>query len=192
MANYASLTGVFESLNPALTALPSVVNPEFSYGSSQLYPGVTYNAFYGINTATSGGSWINALAQFVPQVGAVQSAAQAAGGYRSEWRTNPAGAAKTLLEDMNIPFITPPINVKQISAKDEAARFENAKTAAYNAFSSGDFSGLAGYKTVPYPLNTAYEVTPAQLEAIYQQQLQAQPGVAPIESLLPPPTPYGW
>ncbi|HKI16931.1 MAG TPA: hypothetical protein VKA15_03585, partial [Isosphaeraceae bacterium] len=193
VANYASWTGVFEALNPAITAIPSIpFGKDFSFGSSQLYPGVTYNAFYGIETSTSGGSWINALEQFIPQAAAVQSAAQAAGGYRTEWQTNKTSAIKSLLESLNIPFVTPPINLKQISAKAEDARFETAKTAAANAFQTGDFSGLGGYKTVPNPLNTAYEITPAQLEALYKTAQQAQPGVAPIESLLPPPTPYGY
>jgi hypothetical protein len=192
VANYGTLTGIFEALNPAISALPSVVNPQFSYGNSQLYPGLTYNAFYGIDTSTSGGSWINAIAQFVPQVGAVQSAAQAAGGYRSEWQTNKASAIKSLLSSLNVPFINPPINLKQVSARASDARFEEAKAASTQAFQTGDFSGLAGYKTVPNPLNDAYEITPAQLEAIYRQAQQQYPGVAPIEALLPPPTPYGW
>lgn len=193
VANYATWTGFFEALNPALTApLAMAFGSQAIYGSSSLYPGVTYNAFYGIQTSTSGGSWINGLEQWVPQAGAVASAAQAAGGIRSEWKTDKSAATKSLLESLNIPFVTPPVNLKQLAAKDEDARFETAKTAAYNAFSSGDFSGLAGYTTVPNPLNDAYQITPAQLEALYAQAQQANPGVAPIESLLPPPTPYGW
>ena len=132
------------------------------------------------------------LEQWTPQVGAVVSALQATSNVRSEWTTNRPAAIKSMLESLNIPFVTPPINLKQIAAKDEAARFESAKAAAYNAFSSGDFSGLRGYTTVPNPLNTAYEITPAQLEALYKQQAAAVPGVAPIESLLPPPSPPGW
>jgi hypothetical protein len=113
-------------------------------------------------------------------------------GVRSTWQTNRGAAIKTLLEAMNIPFVTPPVNLRQVAAKTEAARFESANKAAYAAFTTGDFSKIAGYKTVPYPLNTAYQVTPAQLEAIYNQALATTPGVSPIESLLPPPTPYGW
>jgi hypothetical protein len=193
VANYATWTGVFESLNPALSApLAAAFGPQAIYGSSSLYPGVTYNAFYGIETSTSGGSWINALEQWVPQAGAAVSAAQAAGGIRSEWQTDKSSAVKSLLESLNVPFVTPPVNLKQIAAKDEDARFETAKNVAYDAFSSGNFATLAGYKTVPNPLNTAYEITPQALEALYRQSQQANPGVAPIEALLPPQTPYGW
>lgn len=193
VSNYATWAGVFESLNPALSApLAGAFGSQAIYGTSSLYPGVTYNAFYGIETSTSGGNVENMLEQWVPQAGAVVSAAQAAGGLRSEWQTNRSAAVKSMLESLNIPFVTPPVNLKQLAAKDEDARFETAKTAAYNAFSSGDFSSLKGYTTVPNPLNDAYEITPKQLEALYAQAQQAQPGVAPIESLLPPPTPYGW
>lgn len=193
VANYATWSGFFESLNPALSApLAMAFGPNAIYGSSSLYPGVTYNAFYGIQTATSGGSWVNGLEQWVPQAGAVVSAAQSAGGIRSEWQTDKSAATKSMLESLNIPFVTPPVNLKQLAAKDENARFESAKTAAYNAFSSGNFAGLKGYTTVPNPLNDAYQITPVQLEALYAQAQKANPGVAPIESLLPPPTPYGW
>ena len=66
-------------------------------------------------------------------------------GVRSEWQTNKSAATKSLLESLNIPFVTPPVNLKQLAAKDENARFEAAKTAATNAFQSGDFTrGSAG------------------------------------------------
>ena len=193
VANYATLTGFFEALNPALEApLAMAFGPQAVYGESNLYPGVTYNAFYGIRTATPGGNLITGLEQFVPQVGALQSAVASATGVRSMWNTNRPAAIKQLLQSLNIPFVTPPVNLPQVAARGEAARFETAKAAAQNAFSSGDFSSLRGYTTVPYPLNTAYQVTPAQLQQIYNQALKTQPGVAPIESLLPPPTPFGW
>jgi hypothetical protein len=193
VANYGTATGFFESLNPAFGAALSIpFGSQAVYGESSLYPNVTYNAFYGISTAASQGSWVTALEQWTPQVGAVVTALQASSGLRSEWQTNRSAAIRSMLEAMNIPFVTPPINLKQVAAKDEAARFEDASKAAYTAFSTGNFSGLAGYKSVPYPLNTAYEVTPAQLEALYTQTAQQNPGVAPIEALTPPPTPYGW
>lgn len=193
VANYASLTGFFESLNPALSApLVAAFGRGATFGSSALYPTVTYNSFYGIETTTSQGNWLNALEQWVPQVGAAQTALGSMSAIRSTWNTNRGAAIKSILSSLNIPFVTPPINLKQLAAKGEGARFETAKAAAYNAFSSGDFSLISGYKTVPNPLNTAYEITPAQLQALYAQAQAANPTVAPIESLLPPSTPSGW
>jgi hypothetical protein len=193
VANYATQTGFFESLNPALEApLAMAFGPQAVYGESSLYPNVTYNAFYGIRTAAPGGNLITAAEQFVPQIGALQSALQSATGARSLWQTNRPAAIKTLLQALNIPFVTPPVNLPQLAARGGAARFETAKADAQTAFSTGDFSRLRGYTTVPYPLNPAYQVTPAQLQRIYNQALQATPGVAPTESLLPPRTPPGW
>jgi hypothetical protein len=193
VANYGTMTGFFESLNPAIGAGLSVpFGSQAVYGESSLYPGVSYNAFYGIDTANSGGSWVTALEQWTPQVGAVVSALQSTSNVRSEWTTDRSAAVKSMLEALNIPFFTPPINLKQIAAKDETARYESAYKASQAAFGSGDFSGLQGYKTVPNPLNPAYEISPAQLEALYKAQAAAVPGVAPIESLLPPPSPPGY
>ena len=192
VANYASLTGFLESLNPAITAIPSMVDPQFIYGSNVLYPTVTYNDFYGIETAGPQGGLVSGISQWVPQAAAVGTALDAASGIRSTWNTDRSAAIKSMLESLNIPFVTPPVNLKQIAARDEDARYEVAKTTAYNAFTSGDFSTLKGYTTVPNPLNPAYEITPAALQQLYQQAAAASPGVAPIESLLPPPTPYGW
>ena len=193
VANYASWTGFFESLNPALSApLTMAFGSGAAFGNATLYPNVTYNQFYGIETAGSQGGLLQGIKQWVPQTGAAASAISAATQLHSLWTSNRPAAIKQILNDMNIPFYTPPINVQQVAAKTEGARFEVAKTAAANAFQSGDFSALKGYKTVPNPLNTAYEITPAQLEALYNQALQATPGVAPIESLLPPPTPPGY
>ena len=193
VANYASWTGFFESLNPAISAIPAMAfGPGAVFGSSSLYPTVTYNSFYGIETTASQGNLLTGLSQWVPQVGAAQQALAAVEGQRSMWNTNRKAAIKSILESLNIPFVTPPVNLKQIAARDEAARYKVAAAAAYTAFSTGDFAPLAGYASVPNPLNPVYEVTPAELEALYQQSLAANPTVAPIEALLPPPTPSGW
>jgi hypothetical protein len=193
VANYASWTGFFESLNPAIGApLAMAFGSGAVYGSSSLYPTVSYNSFYGIETANSQGDVWTGLQQWIPQVGAAQTALQAVSGTRSLWNTDRSAAVKSILENLNIPFVTPPVNLKQIAAEDEGARYKVAATVAYNAFQSGDFSTLKGYSTVPNPLNPAYEITPAALQQLYEQAQQATPGVAPIESLLPPPTPYGW
>jgi hypothetical protein len=84
------------------------------------------------------------------------------------------------------------VNLKQQSARSEAARYEQAYNASKSAFSSGDFSQLQGYPTIPNPLNPAYTMTPAELEALYNQQQKVYPGISPAETALPPPTPYGW
>jgi hypothetical protein len=191
VANYASLSGIIQSLNPALMAPFAMVDPGMVYGSNEIYPNLSYNAFYGTEEAGSQGNVLTGLSQFVPQLGAT-SALSGLSQATSLWHTDRPAAIKALLSDLNIPFVTPPVNLKQVAAKAADARYEVAKNVAYNAFQSGDFSALAGYKTVPNPLNPDYEITPAALKALYDQSQSAYPGIPPIEALLPPPTPAGY
>ena len=195
VANYATLGGWLESLNPALIAPLAVINPQMVYGSNELYPNLTYNQFYGIETASSQGNLATAAEQFIPQLGAVgplAAAIKSAGNLR-KLSNNPNAFYKSIFESLNIPFAqVQHINVKQIAAHDEIARYQVAKQASTNAFQSGDFSQLAGYSSVPNPLNPDYEISPAQLEAVYNQAAQQYPGQAPIEVLPPPATPVGY
>lgn len=193
IGNYATLGGWLQALNPALLAPLAIMNPSAVYGSQTLYPNVTYDQFYGIETAANQGNIVTGLEQFVPQLGAIGSAMQAASQYRSQIVSNPNAFYKSLFESLNIPmFQVQKINVKQIAAHDEIARYNVAKQAAANAFQSGDFSSLKGYSSVPNPLNPDYDISPGQLQAVYNAALQEYPGTAPIEVLTPPPTPIGY
>lgn len=194
VANYFSLTGVLQSLNPALGVTPvtSMIDPTIVYGENQMYPSLTYTAFYGIDVAKPGGNLATAAAQFVPQVSALQSGFDWLTGVRTMWKTDPQAAAKQLLSNLNIPFVSPPTNLRQQAARTEAARYEAAKTAATQAFRSGTFSGIAGYKTVPTPINPDYTITPAALERMYTLAQQANPTVAPVDWLMPKPVPFGF
>ena len=193
VANYATLGGWLQSLIPALIAPLAIMNPQIVYGSNELYPNVTYNQFFGIETASNQGNLMTGLQQFVPQLGALGSALQAAGNFRATAAANPNSFYKSIYESLNIPMFQPQhINVKQIAAHDEIARYQVAKQAATNAFQSGDFGSLAGYASVPNPLNPDYEITPAELQALYNQALQAYPGQVPVEVLTPPQTPAGY
>ena len=192
VANYASLGGWIQGLNPIFLAPAAMIDPQMVYGSTSLYPNLTYNDMYGIETAGAQGNLVSGIEQFIPQTGALQSAFQIAGNAR-QLKTNPNAFYKTIFNDLNIPFAQPQkINLKQMAAHDEIARYQVAKTAASNAFQSGDFSSLAGYKTVPNPLNPDYDISVAQLEAVYNNAVQTYPGANPIDVILPPPTPAGW
>lgn len=194
VANYFSLTGVLQSLNPALgvTPITSMIDPTIVYGENQLYPQMTYTAFYGIDVAKPGGSAVTALSQFTPQVAAAQSAFDWLTGVRGMWQSDPHAAARQLLSNLNIPFVSPPVNLRQQAARTEAARYEAAKTAATQAFRTGTFKGIEGFKTVPTPMNPDYTVTPEQLKRVYDLALRANPNLAPVEWLMPRPVPYGF
>ena len=195
VANYASLGGWIQALNPVFLAPAALMDPQLVYGSTSLYPNLSYNSLYGIETAGAQGSAVQGLEQFVPQLGAVTPLMQALGQAKNvrELSSNPNAFYKTIFNDLNIPFAqVQKINVKQIAAKDAIARYQVAKQAASNAFSSGDFSLLKGYTSVPNPMNPDYEISVDQLQAVYNQALAEYPGQQPQNVLLPPPTPSGY
>lgn len=195
VANYASLGGWIQGLNPAILAPAALMDPQLVYGSTSLYPNLSYNALYGDETAGAQGSAIQGLEQFVPQLGAITPLMQALSQAKNvrELSSNPNAFYKTIFNDLNIPFAqVEHINVKEIAARDALARYNVAKQAAANAFDSGNFSLLNGYTSVPNPLNPDYEIPVAQLQALYNQALAEYPGQQPANVILPPPTPTGF
>ncbi len=194
VANYGTLAGWFQALNPAIMLpLVQVFGPQAVYGSTALYPGITYNSFYGTETATSGASPWAGVEEFVPETGALQEAIAAASATRSLAKSNPNAFAKKIFESLNIPFAqVQSINVRQIAAKDEEHRYEIAKQAATTAWQSGNFGLISGYKSVPDPQNPDYEITPAELEAIYHAALAEYPTLPPSEVLAPLSNPPGY
>jgi hypothetical protein len=189
-ANYASWTGLFESLNPIFSAPLAAVDPNITFGGTPLYPTLTYDSLYGTKEAGAQGNSWNAIEQIVPQVSALDAAFNLSGQYAYLKQNNPSGFAKKIYESLNIPFAqVQHINVRQISAQDELDRYSQAENDAFNALNSGDFSTLDKYPgTVPDPLGTEYNVTPAYLKALYDQT-EKQYGLPPTEALAPLPTP---
>jgi hypothetical protein len=193
VANYMSLTGYIQALNPILLAPFAMIDPSIIYGGNSLYPNMTYDQLYGIATAPAQGNALTGLQQITPQLGALSDAFSVMGSLRSTYTKNPNTFYKHVFESLNIPmFQIQNINVKQIAASDAIARYQVAKQAATNAFDSGQFSQLAGYSSVPYPMNADYTITPEALQALYNQALQTYPGEPPSSTITPPRTPSGF
>ena len=57
---------------------------------------------------------------------------------------------------------------------------------------TGIEQALAAYPSVPSPLNPDYEVTPAQLQAIYNNALEQFPGQEPADVIGEPASPPGF
>jgi hypothetical protein len=164
------------SLNPAIAAPLSAINPEFSYGGNELYPTLTYNDLYGESQAGPQGSAWNILEQYIPESSALQDVLTQSANLRSLWATNKSAFAEQIAEALNVPMVVPQsISIPAEKAHVEQEQFDVAKAAAENAWSTGDFSGLSQWTTVPYPGNDTYFVTPAQLQALYNAA-QAQGG----------------
>jgi hypothetical protein len=170
-ANYASFTGFFESLNPAITGVGALVDPQFSFAGQNLYPKVTYSDLYGVKTAAAGGSAYNVAEQFVPQLTALDEAFNLSGQY-GYLAKNPQAFDKKLFESLGLPLTPENINLRQIAAQGEIDRASIAANAAYEAATTGDLSYLQGYSPtaeLPDPLNTQYNITPAYIKAMTQE-----------------------
>ena len=187
-ANYATIGGFLSSLNPALTALPAMVDPSIVFGDNVLYPNLQYNQLYGIKEAAPGGNLLTAAEQYVPQITALDAALGLSSQYRNLRKSDPAGFAKTIFESLGLPFTLSQVNVKQLAAKNEIDRYQQAQQAALNAWQSGDFGPIAGYPTVPDPLQPDYNITPMALEALYRNALAAT-GQPPSEVVPSIPAP---
>lgn len=191
-ANYASLTGLFQSLNPILSAPIATVDPQITFGGNELYPNVTYSQLYGVKEAGPQGNLYNAVEQFVPQVTALDQAFNLSGHYAYLKTANPSAYAQKIAESLNVPFFNVQhINLRQIAARNEMDRYSIAQQAAFEAASTGDMSYIAGYPAtaqLPDPLNTLYNVTPAYIEAMTQSSEQ-RTGLPFLETTPKPPNP---
>ena len=187
-ANYATWGGILSSLNPGLTAIPAIVDPSIIFGDNVLYPNLQYNQLYGIKEAAPSGNALTAAEQYVPELTALDVALGLSSQYRNLRKTDPAGFAKKIFESLGLPFTPEKINVRQIAATGEIDRYQQASQAALNAWQSGDFGPLAGYPTVPDPLQPDYNITPMALEALYNNALAAtgQPPSEVVPSLPAP------
>jgi hypothetical protein len=188
-ANYATIGGWISALNPIISAPIAMIDPSVIFGGVPLYPNVTYDQFYGIETAPAQGSPLTAVEQVVPQISALDAALGISAQYRHLAATNPNSFAKAIFESLNVPFAqVQHLNLKQIAAKNELDRYQVAKQAATNAFDSGDFSAISGLSSVPDPLNSQWNVTPGYLQSLYNQLLTEYPGTPPSQTALPPPS----
>ena len=190
VANYATLGGLISSLNPVISAPFAMVDPQIVFGSNLLYPNVTYNQLYGTKEAApAGGGALTALEQFIPEATTVDAALGLSAQYRGLQRSNPAAFTKVIFESLNIPFAqVQHINLKQIAAQQEIDRYSAASSAAQTAFQTGQFGSLGNVSSVPNPLQTDYNIAPADLEALYNQTLK-QTGLPPSEVLPSLPAP---
>lgn len=189
-ANYASLTGLFESLNPAITGVGALVDPQISFGGQNAYPQITYNQLYGVKTAGAGGNLFNAVEQFIPQVTALDEAFDLSGQYAYLAKSNPQAFDKKVFESLGLPFTPEQLNLRQTAAQAEIDRYQQASQATYEYATGENPNALAGYAPnapVPDPLNTEYNVTPAYLEAM-QQQSEQTTGLPYYETATPPPS----
>lgn len=186
VANYATLGGIISSLNPVVTAGFTAVDPSIIYGGNELYPNLTYDQFYGIETAGPQGNLMTGLEQVVPQLSAIQSAMQVAGQRQSLSKTS---LIKNIYESLNIPFAqVQHINLRQEAAKTAIARYQVTSNLAQQAWTSGDFQPISDLGSVPDPQNPDYEIPVDQLQQLYNTLAAEYPGQPPSETATPLPS----
>jgi hypothetical protein len=190
-ANYASFTGLFESLNPAITGFGALIDPQFSFAGQNMYPQVSFNSLYGVTTAGPGGNVWTSAEQFVPQLSALDAAFNLSGQYAYLKTKNPQAFSKKVFESLGLPFTPQHLNLRQMAAQEEIDRYKIAANDAYRAATTGDMSTLAGYPVdaqLPDPLNPQYNVTPSYIAAMTQQSEKAT-GLPWYATATPPPNP---
>jgi hypothetical protein len=191
-ANYASITGLWQSLNPVLSAPAAYVDPQIVFGGNDLYPKVTYSQLYGVKTAGAQGNAYTAAEQFIPELSAVDQAFNLSGQYAYLKSQGGNAFSKKIFESLNVPFFQlQHINLRQIAAQNELDRFSQAKADALQAAQTGDMSSLSGYAPdapIPDPLNPDYNVTPAYIAAMNKES-EKRFGLPMYATTPPPPNP---
>jgi hypothetical protein len=183
VANYATLTGYIQSLNPVITSTFTFIDPSLVYGENTLYPKTTYDQFYGINVAGSQGNLGSIAQQFVPEVQGIGAAMALA---NSRFTGNKAQVEKKLLEAMNVPFVPQSINITQEIAKTSDARYQTAKNMADQYMQNQiPFSAIAGLGSVPDPRQAGYQISVADLKMLHDELEKMYPGAPPSANMTP-------
>ena len=185
VANYATWGGIIGGLNPVITAGFSAVDPSITFGGNQLYPHLTYDQFYGIETAGPQGNLVTAASAVVPQIGGIKSALGLMGARQG---MNTSTLVKSLGNQLNFPWIPQSINLKQEAAKTAIAQYQVTKSLAQTAWQSGDFGPIADLGTVPDPRNPQYETPVSALQSLYDTLSKEYPGVPPEAAATPLPS----
>lgn len=172
VANYASLSGWISGLNPIMAAPFTAISKSITYGENTLYPQETFTRVFGIAEGKPSGSLLSMVEGVIPQLTALDVAFGLSNQYRGLAKRTPAEFKKDIYEALNIPFLNVQhTNLRALRARDEADEYEVAKAAAQTASLTGTFGQLAGYKTVPWPINPVYNISVPELESMYQKSM---------------------
>ncbi len=172
-ANDFSFAGFFSSLSPFLTAPLAAVGVDTLSGTTQLYPGTTYNPQTGTLQATAPpGGLISVPEAFVPQFGLLDHYLKLTASTRYLAKFDPLSYRKQLYNMLNIPFVPEVINVPYEKEITEIRRFRAAQAAVTLVEkdpSASNVAALMEWNTVPWD----NELIPPATIAAYYQRVQA-------------------
>lgn len=129
-ANDFSFAGFFSSLSPWLSGPLTAVGVDTLSGTTQLYPGTTYNPQTGTLQATPPpGGMLSLTEAFVPQIGLLDHFLQLTSSTRYLAKYSPLSYRKQMYNMLNVPFVPEVINVPYQQEITEMRRFRAAQAA---------------------------------------------------------------
>jgi len=153
-ANDFSMAGFTSSLTPFLTVPLAVMGVDTLSGTTQLYPGTTYNPQTGSLQATPNPGWMFATAEaFVPQAGLLDHYMKLTNSTRLLAKYNPRAYRKQIYNMINVPFEPQVVNVPYEKEITEMRRFRAAQSAVALVEknpSPGNISKLMTWNAVPF------------------------------------------
>lgn len=182
-ANDFTLAGFTSSLTPFVTAPLAAMGVDTLSGTTQLYPGTTYNPQTGTLQATPNPGWQFSVAEaFVPQIGLLDHYMKLTRSTQLLAKYNPNAYQKQLYNLVNVPFTPQVVNVPYEKEITEMRRFRAAQSAVSLVEkdpSSANISKLLEWNVVPFDnqlilpqaIATYYSRVRKALEAAGQGQI---------------------
>lgn len=172
IANYMTWGGIMSQLNPVLQAVTaSAWGVNSATGGPDLFPQLTYDAFYGSDTAApSGGNFfVDVAKQISPQIDTLLEIAKKTSSLRQQAYANPGSLPYLIGDSLGLPWIPKPINVKQIQIKGTTDQEALASAAVQQSLQQNSLAPLQGYSgLLPY---SGYEVNKGYLQELINQAL---------------------
>src|ERR1035437_11200268 len=104
VGNYAPFAGWFSAMNPIITPPLTMIDPNLIFGGNVLHPSITYDSFYGTNTAQPAGNLVTGLEKEIPQISLLDNALGLTAQARSLKAAGRNAASKAIFQALDIPF----------------------------------------------------------------------------------------
>lgn len=161
-ANMMTWGGIISSLNPVIGgALQSATGIDPGTGSLDLFPNLTFDSFYGSDTAATSTNFLQAIAtQASPQVNTLLQVFNKTSSLRQAAQSNPGKFGYLLFDSLGIPWIPYKVNLKGEQIKktvDEYGLANRAVQSALTTNSTQPLQGFSGYLPLSgYEANKPY------------------------------------
>lgn len=148
VANYMTWGGIMSQLNPVLQAITaSAWGVNSATGGPDLFPELTFDAFYGSDTAapTGGNVFVDLVKQVSPQIDTLLAATKATSSLREQAKSNPGTLGYLIAQSVGFPWIPHTLNTKHIQIKGTVDQASLASQAVQKALVENSMAPLKGY-----------------------------------------------